>query len=42
MKDKKDETNVYEIYLKDIRKYGTIDDAKTREYLKMYKNCSAK
>ena len=42
MKDKKDETNVYEIYLKDIRKYGTIDDAKTREYLKMYKNGSAK
>lgn len=42
MKDKKDETNVYEIYLKDIRKYGTIDDAKTREYLKMYKNGSVK
>lgn len=42
MKDKKDETNVYEIYLKDIRKYGTIDDAKTQEYLKMYKNGSAK
>ena len=42
MKDKKDDINVYEIYLKDIRKYGTIDDAKTREYLKMYRNGSAK
>ena len=36
MKEKKDDINVYEIYLKDIRKYGTIDDVKTREYLKMY------
>ena len=42
MKDKKDDINVYEIYLKDIRKYGTIDDVKTREYLKIYKNGSAK
>ena len=42
MKDKKDDINVYELYLKDIRKYGTIDDAKTREYLKMYKNGSTK
>ena len=42
MKDKKDDINVYEIYLKDIRKYGTIDDVKTREYLKMYRNGSPK
>ena len=42
MKEKKDDINVYELYLKDIRKYGTIDDAKTREYLKMYKNGSTK
>ena len=42
MKEKKDDINVYELYLKDIRKYGTIDDAKTREYLKIYKNGSAK
>lgn len=42
MKEKKDDINVYELYLKDIRKYGTIDDVKTREYLKIYKNGSAK
>lgn len=32
-----EDINIYEIYMKDISKYGTIDDAKTREYLKMYK-----
>lgn len=37
-----EEINIYEIYMKDIRKYGTIDDAKTREYLKLYKNGSSK
>ena len=42
MKEKKDDINVYELYLKDIRKYGTIDDVKTREYLKMYRNGSPK
>lgn len=34
--------NIYEIYMKDIHKYGTIDNAKTREYLKMYKNGSSR
>ena len=42
MKEKKDDINVYELYLKDIRKYGTIDDVKTREYLKMYRDGSPK
>ena len=40
MKQKVKDVNIYNIYMKDIRKYGTIDDAKTREYLKMYKECS--
>lgn len=37
-----EDVNIYEIYMKDIRKYGTIDDAKTREYLKMYRDGSSK
>ena len=32
MNKKSEDINIYGIYLKDIRKYGTIDDAKTREY----------
>lgn len=37
-----DDVNIYELYMKDICKYGTIDNAKTREYLKIYKNGSSK
>lgn len=37
-----EDINIYEIYMKDISKYGTIDDAKTREYLKMYKEGNPK
>ena len=41
---KKDEyeVSIYEIYMNDIRKYGTINDAKTREYLKLYHEGSPK
>lgn len=39
---KEEDVNIYELYMNDISKYGTIDDAKTREYLKMYKNGTPK
>lgn len=39
---KNEEISIYEVYMNDMRKYGTIDDVKTKEYLKMYKNGSAK
>lgn len=42
MNKKSEDINIYGIYLKDIRKYGTIDDAKTREYLKTYHNGTIK
>lgn len=37
-----DNVNIYEIYMKDISKYGTIDDVKIREYLNIYKNGTPK
>lgn len=30
--------NIYEVYMKDISRYGTIDGVKAHEYLKKYKN----
>lgn len=33
-----EDVNIYETYLKDISKYGTIDGNKMREYLNTYKN----
>lgn len=42
MNKKSEDINIYGVYLKDIRKYGTIDDAKTREYLKTYHNGTIK
>lgn len=41
-KKDEDEVSIYEIYMNDIRKYGTINDAKTREYLKLYHEGSPK
>lgn len=35
-----EDVNIYETYLKDISKYGTIDGSKMREYLNTYKNGS--
>lgn len=38
MVKKSEDVNIYESYLKDICKYGTIDGNKMREYLLLYKN----
>lgn len=37
-----EDVNIYETYLKDISKYGTIDGNKMREYLITYKNGTQK
>lgn len=42
MANKEEDVNIYEIYMKEIRKYDMIDDAKTRMYLKTYKEGSLK
>lgn len=38
MKKNEEDVNIYEIYLKDVGKYGTIDNAKTIAQLKIYRN----
>lgn len=40
MEGEEKEINIYNIYLKDIRKYGSIDNAKTCEWLKICKEGS--
>lgn len=37
-----EDVNIYETYLKDISRYGTIDGNKMREYLITYKNATQK
>lgn len=37
-KNKTTDTNIYELYLNEIRKYGTINNDQIREYLIRYKN----
>lgn len=41
-KQEKQDVDIHSIYLKDICKYGDIDDAKTREYLEIYRHGSEK
>lgn len=39
---KNDDINVYELYINDMRKYGTINSTQALEYLKMYRNGTQK